>query len=91
MTDEVDAAGYFVLRNNVLVHLRFAGVENLKLDDFNQQNALFELTISKEEGAGRAFRVVFDASWGVGAEFSCDAVAVLSVQPCNKEGRGLPR
>ena len=90
MTEEVDAAGYYVLRNHVLVHLRFAGVENLKLDGFNQQNALFGLTISKAEAGSKNFRVAFDPAWGVGAEFSCTAVAVVSVQPCDKDGRCVP-
>lgn len=91
MTNQVDAAGFYVLRNNVLVHLRFAGVSDLKLDDFNEQNVLFGLTISKREGAAAesGFDVKFDPSWGVGAVFGCTAVAVVSVDPCDSSGRSL--
>lgn len=92
MTKEVDAAGYYVLRNHVLVHLRFAGVSNLRLDGFNQQNAIFGLTISMAETGevGEKYQVGFDPSFGVGAEFHCATIAVSGVQPCDKDGNPLP-
>jgi len=89
MTDQVDAAGFYLLRNHVLAHLRFSSVGALKLDDFNQQNVLWGLTISNldSSGAEAVFQVEFEPSWGVGVTFQCKAIAVVSVQLCDKEGK----
>src|SRR4051812_30983612 len=46
MTSEIDPAGHYMMRNHVLVHLRFLGIDELKLDGFNAQNVLFALTAS---------------------------------------------
>ena len=93
ITDQVAADGFLVLRNHVLVHLRFHGVVELELRDFNQQNSLFWLRIEdirahQLEGIG--LQVGLDASFGVGASFECHHAEVVSVLPCDKSGRPLP-
>lgn len=89
MTRDVDPAGYFVQRHHVLVHFRFSGVAELKVDDLNQQNVLFELRINAvrdEQSDGRRLVVDLSSTWGVGATFRCEKAAVLSVEACDKDG-----
>jgi hypothetical protein len=93
MTSEVNSQGCYVLRNHVLVHLRFRDVVGLQLDGFNFQNVLCGLDISKlteppEEGG--EFEVVFGSSYGVQAAFQCDGVEVVAVTPCNEVGEAIP-
>jgi hypothetical protein len=90
MTSEVSPSGHYVLRNQVLVTIKFRGVDNVEIGGFNNQNVLMGLTI---EGA-RAwqledvkFDIAFDSSWGVGARFVCREVVVESVQPWDPERR----
>ena len=45
MTNEVSTEGFYVLRNHVLVHLRFSKVMQPILEGFNCQNALLGLSI----------------------------------------------
>jgi hypothetical protein len=88
-TGDVDPAGYFVQRHHVLVHFRFSGVAELKVDDLNQQNVLFELRISgvgDEQSEERRLAVDFNSTWGVGATFRCEKAAVMSVEACDKDG-----
>jgi len=44
-TSQVDAAGRYVLKNHVVVRMRFSRIVNLTLADFNQQNVLGSLGI----------------------------------------------
>jgi hypothetical protein len=72
MTRDVDPAGYFVLHHHVLVHFRSSGVTELKVDDLNQQNVLFELRITglrDEQSEVGCLNVDFSSTWGVGATF----------------------
>jgi len=45
MTSEVNDHGYYVLRNHVLVGFVFRDIDELSMNGFNQQNALWELEI----------------------------------------------
>ena len=80
MTSEVDETGYYILKNHTMVTFRFSGVEELKLEGFNHQNAIFGLTIqpNKSSDAGSSkFHVEFDPSFGVDAIFDCSAIEVV--------------
>lgn len=84
ITNEVDAKGHFVLRHDVLVSFRFRGVDQLRLEDWNNQNAIFGLGI--EDIRSRQldvlkFEVRFDGSFGVQARFLCRSVEIESVKP----------
>ncbi len=89
MTSEVNAAGFFVLQNHTLVHMRFARVVELKMEGFNRQNALFGLTI-KDIRPGQLeridFEVGFDSSFGLEASFQCHGIEVVNVEPCDSAG-----
>jgi hypothetical protein len=84
MTKEVDARGYFVLKNHTLVTMRFSGMQGLKLEGFNDGNVIFGLEIQPNESADHAnskFHVEFDPSLGVGAIFDCSAIEVVDATP----------
>ena len=93
MTDQVAPDGFLVLRNHVLVHLRFHGVVDSQLGGFNQQNSLFGLRLEdiRSHGLeGIGLQVDLDASNGLNASFECHHAEVVSVLPCDKDGRPLP-
>ena len=95
MTSEVAPTGHYVLKNHVLVHLRFVSVERVCLDGFNHQNALYSLSIrDAEPGAGespddRRFEVTLDPAYGLGGTFACGGVEVVEVRPCDAGGEPL--
>src|SRR5260221_4249950 len=59
---------YFDKQQNLLVRLRFVDVEELKFEDFNNQNVLFELRIV--DSANRV-RVDMSTSHGLHGSFTC--------------------
>ena len=63
MTSEVDAKGYFVLDKHVLVSFRLEGVVNLELNDFNEQNAILGMALSRT--ADQGFRLELDPAYGL--------------------------
>lgn len=92
MTNEVSADGYYVLRQHVLVHLRFLDAVELQLDGFNYQNALMGLTLTDLRDSQMEhvrWAVHFGSAFGVDASFQCYAVEVVSVVPCNVDGEPI--
>ena len=92
VTSEIDPQGRYVLRHHVLISLQFDGVQDLELSDFNNQNALSEITFKPIASAAfpePAYEVVFDAAHGVSAAFRCRQVTVLAVCPW-EVGTGEP-
>lgn len=79
-TGEVDDRGYHVLKNHVLVRLRFSDIRLHDLTDFNHQNVMYELVISSGSKAER-LSVTISTSFGCEAHFDCNAMAVVSVEP----------
>jgi hypothetical protein len=78
MTRETDDRGYFVTRHHSITEFLFRGVEALKVEFFNHQNALQQLAITIE---GDRFLVDFESAYGVEASFSCSAIELVSVTP----------
>jgi hypothetical protein len=92
MTSEVGADGSYVLRHHVLVHLRFLDVVELRLEEFNFQNALMGLTITdlRDRQMERVrWAAHFESAFGVDASFQCYAVEVVSVIPCSNVGEPI--
>jgi hypothetical protein len=84
MTSEVDEKGYFVLRHHTLAKLRFFQVAELRLEQFNEQNVLFNLAftdISEQQLASAPYHVELSPSYGVFADFNCQAITVVSADP----------
>jgi hypothetical protein len=63
MTSQVDAKGYFVCDRHVAVTFEFKDVTHLELEDFNHQNAIYGLELSRTEGGG--FRVEIEPAYGL--------------------------
>jgi hypothetical protein len=89
-TPEVDAKGFFVLRNHTLATIRFHGVEEFKMEGFNHQNVIFGLDIGEEQGSQGAsplFTVNFDPSFGIDASFKCSRIEIVDAIPYTPESR----
>ena len=85
MTKEVDAKGYFILKNHTLTTLRFSGISDLQMAGFNHQNVLLDLGISElDPGSGARFGIAMPTSYGCEASFKCMEVRVLSAEPYGK-------
>lgn len=63
MTSDVDERGFFILKNHVVVSFQLEGVVHLELQDFNEQNAIYGLSISRTADSG--FRVELDRCHGL--------------------------
>jgi hypothetical protein len=93
MTKEVDPRGFFVLRDHTLATLRFHEVQDLRMEGFNYQNAIFELSISRLERTqppSPYFAVEMEPSFGVGASFTCLRVEVSDAVSCGAGGEVTP-
>lgn len=89
MTNEVGPDGAYLLQKHTLAHLQFRGVEALRLEYFNHQNALFGLRISNVRDCQLGWvrwEVDFDGSFGVNASFQCHDIEVMSATPCSGSG-----
>jgi hypothetical protein len=74
MTRELDTHGFFVLKDHTLATPRFHEVHDLRMEGFNHQNAIFDLSINKLERMkppSSYFAVEIEPSFGVGASFTC--------------------
>jgi len=83
MTSEIDAQGFYVLKNNVLVTFLFGGIDESFVNGFNQQNVLWGLSIadiSPRQLERLQFEVNFASSFGVQAEFKCSNVEIEVVE-----------
>jgi len=71
-------------RNNCLLTFRFGGLENVKLEEFNHQNAINGFIVIGK-WSERLNREMFDVEiirgFGTGATFQCCDIEVVSVNP----------
>ncbi len=77
----------FVFHQHSIVIFRFAGVENLYLEEFNQQNAILGLEISEkyiEERKNNVFEITFEPAFGVHGSFDCDGIEIVNLE------KGIP-
>jgi len=86
MTDEVDAKGYFVLRNHALVAFRFGGLHDVQMDAFRSDNILFGMEISPRSDSP-SFHVELDSVMDMSGSFSAHSGEVVSVVPCKPDGK----
>lgn len=89
-TSEVDARGYYVLRNRTLAILRFCQVELESFKGWNGQNVLFDLKINHAQpGTGSTadlrIGVELSSSYGCSAFFTCGAVKVVRAEEFQEE------
>jgi hypothetical protein len=99
MTKEVNAKGFFILKNHTLTDLRFRNTSELEISDFCYQNVIMGITFGVEPehpdpNSGlihpACIRVEIDPCYGLYAKFKCQFAEVLSAVRCNEEGVILP-
>lgn len=75
--------GYYRLTNEVIVSFRFHGVDAVKLEDFNGQNVLWELTIAPavDPDGEPVLEVELPSTYGLAGSFRCRAAEVVDVRP----------
>ncbi|MDT5288277.1 MAG: hypothetical protein QOF88_3166 [Mycobacterium sp.] len=78
MTDQLDPAGYFVLRKHHLVELCLLGVQADSLPSTYEGDVLNGLSFQRE---GPCVRVRFDSHMDRGGEVLCEEVLIKSVVP----------
>jgi Immunity protein 50 len=74
MTEEVDAAGFYILDKHVVVDFLLTSITTLELFDFSPQNAVFGLLISR---VAEAYSIEVDPSYGLGGNIHCSNLSVL--------------
>jgi hypothetical protein len=85
MTNEVDANGYFVLRNHALVSFRFHDLHDVQMDAFGAGNILYGLAISPCSDPA-LFHVELESVMDMSGSFSARSGEVVSVIPCTSDG-----
>jgi hypothetical protein len=87
---DVAPNGQYVLHNEVLVSFRFLEVCEVALHGFNQQNAIWNLSIidiSERQLERVRYEIHIAPSFGVGATFQCFDAEVFAVRPWTAEHR----
>jgi hypothetical protein len=74
----VDSAGYFRRANPSIVTLRFYGLRELSLQDFNEQNVLQTLTCSRMEEGDLLVEIC--GIYGLSGAFRCSRAEVAAVR-----------
>jgi hypothetical protein len=75
----LDGRGYWDVRVNVMVTLRFTDVDDMELSDLGVQNVINELWL-EPQAAGRV-AVKLGPCFGLHGVFTCGAIEVLEVAP----------
>lgn len=83
----LDPEGYFLHLDHTLAAIRFDSVDQLKLEDFNGQNAIDDLRIGLGASGGKRFVVDIPANNGCDASFLCDSISVVSAEPYKHDER----
>ena len=81
--------------HHTLATLRFEDVDDFRMEGFNHQNAIFELSIQVEDRGtdliGRPltpyFVVRFEPAFGISALFRCFRIEVVDAVRCTEEGK----
>ena len=78
----LDAAPLDANRNNVLITLRFHGLNAISISGFNHQNAILGLSVTVGTCHNMAcYDVVFHQAYGMACALNCDRIEVVSVDP----------
>jgi hypothetical protein len=66
------------LKRNVLIHFKFECPRELELNDFNDQNVIDSINVTRCSDL-EALQVSIDSIWGFGGTFLCTSAAVEAV------------
>jgi len=90
LTNEIDARGYYVLKNHTLATIRFHDVLDLEIKGFSNQNVIFGLPITTQERSEgpwkRTFTVEFEPVSEFGATFQCSRIEIMEAIPWAQAG-----
>ena len=92
LTNDVNSKGFLVLKHDTLTTRRFFDVDDFRMEGFNHQNAILELSVSRKqraEGPLTLLRVHIDPAFAMGASFSCLRVQFVGAIPCNEVGKPI--
>ncbi len=87
-TPAVNAEGRLATRRHTHATLRFHALDDFKMDGFNHQNAIYGMSIARENSPEHSFlrlRVVFEGAHGLSATFRCSRIEVTGVEPAPPE------
>jgi len=91
ITNEIDAKGYYVLRNHTLATLRFHDALHLEIKGFSNQNVIFGLSIKSEELSEGPWKHLFAVDFKPVAEFEitfqCSRIEVVDAIPWTQNGK----
>ena len=73
MTDHVDSDGFYVLQKHVIVRFLLDGITESSFEDFNHQNVLFSLRLTKQDDG---FNLTLDSSFGQSGSILAKNVAI---------------
>lgn len=85
-----EPSGGPVRKHRILAMLRFADVDNFRMEGFNYQNAIMELIVEYSEQTGGIspyFSVEMEPTAGMSASFHCARIEVVDARPCDSRGR----
>ncbi len=81
--------GGSVRRHRTLATLRFADIDNFRMEGFNHQNAIMELFIEhleRADGLVSYFSVELEPATGMSVSFHCARIEVVDARPCDSRG-----
>lgn len=83
MTSELVENSFYKLIKNCVIELEFESIDSLEIEGFNHQNALdcIEFSETKNLLGSSVISVVFNSAYGVGFDFICSKVRVVSLIP----------
>jgi hypothetical protein len=90
ITDQMNENKIFIRRKHHLVRFEFDEVFDLKLEEFNRQNVIFGMTFAEKKDGDTTpagMIVHLQPCYGLCGEFSAVRGRVLSVMPCDNQGR----
>lgn len=82
MTSEVTPKGNYKCINHATLHFELDGVEEIVIEGFNHQNAVFGMSIEEvgdKSWEGDYFKFELDPSYGVGAKMKCRRIKISEV------------
>ena len=85
-----EAPGSSVRSHRTLATLRFADIEDFRMEGFNHQNAIMQLIIEhleRADGLVSYFSVEMEPATGMSISFRCARIEVVDARPCDSRVR----
>lgn len=91
MTSEITASGHFQLRKHHLITFRFDHIDEVKIQNFNHQNVISELSICKIEPVidHALIQVDFGSCFGIEGGFRAVSGSVIDLVQCDEDAQPI--